>query len=383
MEKIYRFFVRISCLFILNRKLRHKVSDYFLNSNFFTSLYSFVRFCFHKKKFNGILIVELNNCHTECVIAYTKLFQKLGYCIDIIITRKALSNKPFTKQEKKLLNIYTFSLATFSWIKNIINKKNYKCILLTSDTGYFTNNVNIIEKYPFLNKMNNFYVVCHDLKDIIRNNLEYLNKKHHLIMLGKFNKGVFINPNIFTDNYTHKKNDVTKFVVVGAIQAYRKNHNLLIEAIKTLKDKNLNFYVDVIGKGSLKNLPSDISDYIRFHGYLNFPKMFNIVKNSDFFLPLLDQNNPDHNRYITTGVTGSAQMIYGFRKIPLIQQKFSSFYKFDKENALFYNENLSIVMEEAIKMTQQEYLKYYNNLNRTVLDINKESMENLRRILHV
>lgn len=66
--------------------------------------------------------------------------------------------------------------------------------------------------------------------------------------------------------------------------------------------------------------------------------MYEAMRRADYFLPLLDPGNPAHNRYTTTGVTGSAQLVYGFAKIPVIHEKFASFYGFNDRNALLYRE---------------------------------------------
>ena len=49
----------------------------------------------------------------------------------------------------------------------------------------------------------------------------------------------------------------------------------------------------------------------------DFPAMYEAMRRADYFLPLLDPGNPAHDRYITTGITGSALLrLYGFAKIP-------------------------------------------------------------------
>ncbi len=44
--------------------------------------------------------------------------------------------------------------------------------------------------------------------------------------------------------------------------------------------------------------------------------MYEAMRRAERFPPLLDPGNPAHNRYITTGVTGSAQLVYGFCENP-------------------------------------------------------------------
>lgn len=106
------------------------------------------------------------------------------------------------------------------------------------------------------------------------------------------------------------------------------------------------------------------------------------MRRADYFLPLLDPGNPAHNRYITTGVTGSAQLVYGFAKIPVIHEKFASFYGFNDRNALLYREEtLGGAMLRAIRQTEEEYAGMQQALLQLGRDIDRESRSNLKRAL--
>lgn len=97
---------------------------------------------------------------------------------------------------------------------------------------------------------------------------------------------------------------------------------------------------------------------------------------------MLDPGNPAHNRYITTGVTGSAQLVYGFAKIPVIHEKFASFYGFNDRNALLYREEtLGGAMLRAIRQTEEEYAEMQQALLQLGRDIDGESRSNLERAL--
>ncbi len=61
-------------------------------------------------------------------------------------------------------------------------------------------------------------------------------------------------------------------------------------------------------------------------GHLDFDEMYNCVEHADFYMPLLDADNPDHERYIRTQVTGSMQLVYGFACVPVVDKKFADFY---------------------------------------------------------
>ena len=86
-------------------------------------------------------------------------------------------------------------------------------------------------------------------------------------------------------------------------------------------------------------------------------------------------------RYIKTQVTGSAQLIYGFSKIPVIHKKFTKFYDFDTTNAIIY-QDLIEGMKTAINMSNKEYKKYIKQMKQTEQKIYQESLNNLKGILN-
>ena len=143
-----------------------------------------------------------------------------------------------------------------------------------------------------------------------------------------------------------------------------------------------NFSVIIVGEGELGKIPGHLRPFLHVAGKLDFPAMYEAMRRADYFLPLLDPGNPAHNRYITTGVTGSAQLVYGFAKIPVIHEKFASFYGFNDRNALLYREEtLGGAMLRAIRQTEEEYAEMQQALLQLGRDIDRESRSNLKRAL--
>lgn len=136
------------------------------------------------------------------------------------------------------------------------------------------------------------------------------------------------------------------------------------------------------GEGELGKIPGHLRPFLHVAGKLDFPAMYKAMRRADYFLLLLDPGNPAHNRYITTGVTGSAQLVYGFAKIPVIHEKFASFYGFNDRNALLYREEtLGGAMLRAIRQTEEEYAEMQQALLQLGRDIDRESRSNLERAL--
>ena len=135
----------------------------------------------------------------------------------------------------------------------------------------------------------------------------------------------------------------------------------------------------------MANLPTEIKPFIEFKGRLDYPQMYEEMEKADFFLTLLDPENPEHDRYITTGTSGSFQLIYGFTKPCLISKKFADIHGFNTTNSIVYNKNsdLSASMADAINMNTQEYQTMQNNLKTYSANLYKKSLQNLGSILKI
>ena len=192
-----------------------------------------------------------------------------------------------------------------------------------------------------------------------------------------------VNPHFFGQVSTTPRNREPVFITVGSLSPERKNHTLLLHALQTLYDAGYkNFSVLIVGEGNLVEIPDHLRPLLHVTGRLDFPSMYAAMEQADYFLPLLDPDNPAHDRYISTGVTGSAQLIYGFVKIPVIHEKFASFYGFNDRNALLYgSETLGGAMLRAIRQTEAEYTEMQQALLLVGRHIDRESRANLERAL--
>jgi hypothetical protein len=192
-----------------------------------------------------------------------------------------------------------------------------------------------------------------------------------------------VNPHYFGDVRIAPKHDVVDFITIGALRGKRRNTTLLVEAAAALHARGFrNFRITVIGRGSLRSVPAELRAYFRILGRVDFARMYDAVEAADFFLPLLDPGNPQHERYITTGTSGSFQLIYGFRKPCLIAAKFARLNGFDGSNSLVYADNPDLVaaMVEAMGLTQAAYSSLQEGLARTADRLYAESLANLGRL---
>ena len=177
---------------------------------------------------------------------------------------------------------------------------------------------------------------------------------------------------------------ITHFIIVGTIAAFRKNYKLLLEAVEHLYDRGITgFHVTVVGMGTLDHINAKIRPFFSVLGRVPYSEVCSEMRKADFLLTLLDPENPEHDRYITIGTSGSFQLIYGFSKPCLIAEKFAEVYGFSSENAVVYRDNneLCAAMLKAIEMKEDEYETIRNNLIKVSNEIYNRSLENLKRTL--
>ena len=346
--------------------------------------YNFIQ---HKVSRQSILYIEPNiDAHGEVMPFFIKYFLDLGYQVDVIMSSRMQELNPFCRMQNEHFNKFIINEYTKHIFKEEILKK-YKYILFNSTTLYGFDssdpNKNIFGHIPnLLDYRNNLFMIEHHIETA---NKKLLSEGRYIVLAKIPNlndKFVIANPHYFGNINVTKKNKTTNFIMVGAIEQYRRNTKLLINSVKKLSKHTENFKITVVGRGSIKNIPFSLRKYFEIKGQLPFPNMYEEMEKSDFFLPLLDPKNPKHERYITQGTSGSFQLIYGFLKPCLIQRKFADVYNFDNKNSLVYEQNSDLykVMLEAVNMDSEKYCEMQNSLKYMVEKIEKDSKNNLDAI---
>ena len=378
-----KFFVKLLCMFIPSKTKRKKYRNILLHISL-GDLLSLYRFNKSNIRPNTVLLVETNEVHGEVIGGYLKYFQNMGFYIDILVNHRLYKENPFCRLDMSDIRIYTSDRELLKYFFSSSALKKYKYMVLMTSAGYFLWENNqysgILNVYPQLRKLNNLYVVEHDLRDVRRFSEENFTEEQKLLTLGHFNEGIFACPILFGNINITPKNKTTTFITVGGIDKARKNHEKLMEAVEKLANDNLEYKVIIVGNGELDSLPENIRNYVEITGRLNFPDMFSKMEYADFFLPLLDENNPQHECYIKTKVTGSAQLIYAFAKVPVIHEKFAKFYGFNADNSVVYSDLYS-AMKHAILMKNDDYEQRKNNLLKLSSSLVQETQKNLNRIM--
>ena len=338
------------------------------------------------KENNKALLVEFNDYHGECIPGFYKYLTDLNYDVDVLIHEKIYKEKALDMINCK--NVYHGDVELMGQLLQYIFIERYKVVLFNSNAfsskevgKWFT----VLQEFPFLcNYLDKVYILEHQL--------EYLDKKllgmgHVFVLTDKIpldKRLIPVNSHWFGNVSLPPKNKVVRFISAGAIDPARKNFTILLDAVECLYKKGItNFHITVIGLGKLDSINPKTRQFFSTLGRIPYSDMYAEMRKADFYLSLLDPENPEHDRYITLGTSGSFQLIYGFSKPCLIAEKFAEVYGFSKENALVYkgNKDLVLAMQKAIALTETEYEKIRSNLINLSNSIYNESFDNLRRAL--
>ena len=382
-ESVKRTLVNVAAFFVPTRRLRRRFRRAVMHFHF-RDLFESCRFRRGCVRPNSVLLVETNATHGEVVAGYLNYFRTLGFAVDVLVNSELMKERPFCRSSLADVGVFSCYYGAFGRFFASHRFGEYAHVVLMSSAGYRwigeAESASVAAHLGLEEKAKSLFVVEHDLSDIERFGERDLLAQGRLLTLGRFGRGVFAAPFLFGDVAVTPRGDVATFVCVGGIERERKNHAALVAAIREVAARRRDFRVVVIGKGKLDDLPTEVRPFVEIEGRLDFPAMFKAVEKADFYLPLLDADDPAHDRYITTGVTGSAQLIYAFGKIPVIHPKFAAFYGFDDGNAVV-TESLADGILAAIDMSRDDYARRQSALVELAEQLKLESFGNLKDAL--
>lgn len=327
-----------------------------------------------------------SHSHAEVVPGYVKYLLDLGFDVSVLITPQRLDEGLFSRFTHPRLTVNRLTQSAIIGYFKEHGLSNARGVLITTARKIGAKESYKSEYALFADRTRGQKVLLveHDVKRPADSGSIDTN----VITLRKVNyRGVattMVNPHFFgTVDITAKNTDIVSFITVGALRARRRNSSLLVDTVTKLHDGGIhNFKIAVIGRGSLRGIPPHLHRYFDIKGRVDFVQLYAAVEEADFFLPLLDPDNPLHERYSTTGTSGSFQLIYGFAKPCLIAEKFAVPNGFNAENSVVYTGNADLArhMIDAINMGRTEYRSMQQALQALATSIYDESLANLRQL---
>ena len=124
--------------------------------------------------------------------------------------------------------------------------------------------------------------------------------------------------------------------------------------------------------------PLRYNKYLKVLGKLEFDKMYEEIEKSDFILPLLDETCKAHSHYLTKCTSGARNLSLGFNIPSVINEKFAKVYHLENGSILYSENNIAEAMEKAINMSNDDYQKMKNELQKTADEIYNKSLDNLK-----
>ncbi|MFV9931225.1 MAG: hypothetical protein AB8V03_05850 [Francisella endosymbiont of Hyalomma asiaticum] len=338
-------------------------------------------------KENTFLLWEpCSHSHAETVPGFTKYLLDLGYHVSILINPKRYKEGLFCRFDNKNISYNKLSKKQIRKYFKKDSLENVEGVLITT-IGKLYDSKDLNQAYEFFNKQANkhkLFFIEHEIDSYIDNNS---NPRNDIITLRSMDyknaTTVPVNPHYFGKVKLNYKNELTKFITIGALSEKRKSTKLLINAAKELLDNGItNFKITVIGKGNIKDLPAQLQSFFYIKGRLDFNQMYDEIEKADFILSAYE-DNPEHRKYITSKTSGTFQLVYGFLKPIIIKENFAAINGFNPTNAILYSQDsqCSDAMIRAINISSEEYRQIQLNLKQYTNQLYLNSKINLQKLI--
>lgn len=346
-------------------------------------------YSFRKVEKNTVLITELNDVHQECIPGYISYFLELGFHVELLLTKKGAKQNALCRINPKSVKVYA-CYTKFGLTKFLNSKKNgkYEYVIFNSFWVYASEKLLPCTEFakslhPEKKIFYQEHLVDKAHPDLIKNNQLFVIADLPYNFLEQ--KPLSVCPLFFGNVKTHVKNDCTTFISVGAIKEKNKKNSDILEKICERYHGKFNFKFIICARQDIK--PEDFSvkyaEYFEVYQSPDYKLLYALIENSDFFLPLLDEKIESHRSYVETKTSGSFQLIYGFEKVPLIEDFFAKPHGFNEKNSLLYKDDASFLEAagKACKMTKEEYESYRTSLCKLKEKLYADSKEHLKSAL--
>ncbi len=367
--KLKKAFIEAVVLLAFTKSRKKRWRNILRNMDLVGDFKSFLQFILQERR-GRVLYLELSDAHGEIAPGYIKYFQDLGCSVDVVMDSSVARENPLYCIDG--VRFFSTNPVLAPLLLRAIRKSDYQIIFVGTNELYqykrrFFCDVyrSFCEEHP--SKM---LIVEHDLKNIEKSfYLASLYKNRRLVVIRNFSDDPLlseVNPHFFGcfESDARSTEDVTTFVVAGGLGLERRNPALLVEGVRYLLGKGIDdFRVVVVGSGRPDGFPDDVAAKVLWMGRLDYPKLYETVRSSSFFLPLLDPDMQEHHKYRTSVSSGSIQLIYGCLIIPVISRVFAVAYGFSEETCVVYDGNeIGMAMERAVEMQRDTLMQMKDNL---------------------
>ena len=357
---------------------------------------SFFKLICNNKEGN-VLIIELNNFHSEIFPAWLFYLKGLSYDNKIFFVAPKLMKKdrPFDLMRKKDNCGYFFhsmNPSIIRWCFKFGLFSKYKRVIFNSDIFY---NSAIDDKYSQLFEIfkdasifKNVISYSHLVLDTIGNCNSTIDPQKQLMTISpsiskdtgiKFVSPIYNNNSFEVDSHRAKIFDKQKiFTSCGNIKVGDKDSKNLFKALRVTQNEDKNAMFNLVGKAP-KILPLT-SSVRHYKDRLSCVELKSILQESHFILFLL--TGLKSYRYKFNSSSGNLPLALNFNLIPIIEDSFADFYCLNETNAILYKEGeLDLAIKRVCNMKYSEYLELQSSLNSLKLNLQKNSLKNIEFLL--
>ena len=332
-----------------------------------------------KIKKNAILIFEPFEYHYECTPGFLKYFLDIGYNVDLIINNIGITSLSIFETNENI-RIFTYhkidEIKYYSeYFSKVFNFYNHILIETTEPKR-----LKIFKALNLINRSNSIFVFHHLDYAYLKPFISL--KNNQIWSLGNFSLGLQVNPHFFGNLKLKNKNRITKFFITSTIN---RNYKLLLSAVEKIKNENLKFHINVVGKWMTfteNSISENLKDLFSFNFNISYSQLYKEVYESDYIIINLDPNNKKNEEFKANRTTGSVQLAYGFSKPVLINKDFASIYNFNNNNSFIYeNTNFTQTMKDAIIKNKKYYKEMQKNMRILSREIYMKSLINVKKSL--
>jgi hypothetical protein len=354
----------------------------------------FVRFLFWRVPSKCVLIAEPNAFHGECLPGYVAYFEALGYQCVVLLRFANVADDPFCRFEHRP-TCFCLTIWGMRKVLRMRKVKDFEYVLIGSSQSYLEEYRYWWRYLDFLGKLPEgkygYGVIEHDFSrdaygdfwDKQTEGSSYLEQMlQHTFMLTATpfrNTSIpMLNPHDFGMVKARKGFAGNKriFITIGTVSANNRNFGAMFQAFDELSSVGKSFEVWIIGKIRSPELLTNRS-YARAFGRVSFEEMYDRLEQSDFILPLLE---PDTQRYYLEGCTsGTRQLIFGFKIVPVIHRAFAKRYGLDESACVAYEDSgLAEALGRALELDERQYVNCVEQLALARQRVWDESIANLQ-----
>lgn len=361
-----------------------------------------------------LLIVEPHPFHYEVVAGVVKYFIDMEYDITILVRNNFDENDVLCRlKEKRSLCIKNYN-SDDELKKKMLDKsvEEYDYVFFSS-LEYFHDGrkdriIDFLGGVP--KAKNGFLGIYHNLDMIGDKEIEYL-KEGRIFTLSEFNyKGIrtpVLSAHLFGEfkekiNINKKKKIVLiglsnrRMIVENAVEQMLQNNEyenldiVVIGKLKWQKDivkRSISNLVYHICKASKLKTPYNKCTLrswkkVKLLGTMEFREMFKVIEESDFIGIILDPCDYQSKPFLDKKTSGSKQLVYGFCKPVLINDRFAEAYGFDSSVGVIYqDDNIRDGLNKIKNMSDDMYKNMTQNLKKAQLELYNKSLDNLKNIM--